>query len=152
MNPGRKNNCWKKEEDEKLKRTVSEIGTENWNEVAKYIDNRNGKQCRERWLNHLNPNIRVLPFSNLKKNKWTKEEERIIKDLQGKVGNKWSLISKSITGRTANSIKNFWHSNLKKNTNVHFHEYVYNDKIKKPNKVEINTQYKEKIEIKNLLN
>jgi hypothetical protein len=74
-------------------------------------------------------------------------------ELQKSVGNKWSLISKNMNGRTANSIKNYWHSKMKKNTNIQFHEYVFQSKIKKTcKKMEINFSFKERIEIKNLLN
>jgi hypothetical protein len=58
----RKNNCWREEEDKILIETISKLGVENWNMVAKSLLNRNGKQCRERWLNHLCPEITVSFF------------------------------------------------------------------------------------------
>ena len=43
----------------------------NWAKIAKQMKlKRSGKQCRERWQNHLRPNI--------KKGNWTKEEEHMI--------------------------------------------------------------------------
>jgi hypothetical protein len=58
----RKNNCWNEDEDKILLDVVEKIGNENWNVIAKHLHNRNGKQCRERWINHLNPEINVNFF------------------------------------------------------------------------------------------
>ena len=67
---------------------------------------RNGKHCRERWLNHLDP--------NLKKCEWTPEEDQTICTNQSAIGNKWSVISKLLPGRTENQVKNRWKSILRK--------------------------------------
>ena len=48
---------WSKEEDELIYELVNEIGPKNWTEIAKHLPNRQGKQCRERWFNHLDPSI-----------------------------------------------------------------------------------------------
>ena len=49
---------------------VKSHGPKNWSFVAKHLPGRIGKQCRERWHNHLNPGI--------SKDKWTEEEDQII--------------------------------------------------------------------------
>jgi hypothetical protein len=61
---------WTKDEDEKLKHLVNQIGPKNWSSISKHFPGRIGKQCRERWHNHLNPDI--------KKDKWTDEEDRLL--------------------------------------------------------------------------
>lgn len=50
-----------------------------WKEIATYITGRNGKQCRERWYNHLRP--------DLKKGDWTTEEDEKVAWLHKKYGN-----------------------------------------------------------------
>jgi hypothetical protein len=57
---------WTKEEDEKVVDLVKKYGPKRWTLIAKHLKGRIGKQCRERWHNHLNPEI--------KKTAWTEEE------------------------------------------------------------------------------
>lgn len=52
---------------------------------------RSGKQCRERWYNHLDTDIR--------KNEWTDEEEKILFEKHRIFGNKWSEIVRFLPGR-----------------------------------------------------
>src|SRR3546814_790481 len=51
----RSKRCWTGEEDEQLVHLVTVHGTGNWSVIAEQLGNRTGKQCRERWHNHLNP-------------------------------------------------------------------------------------------------
>lgn len=48
---------WTEAEDELIRRLVDEFGPKNWTKIAKYVPDRQGKQCRERWFNHLDPTI-----------------------------------------------------------------------------------------------
>ena len=43
-----------------LLRLVNEFGEKKWAQIAKKLGGRAGKQCRERWHNHLRPDIRVF--------------------------------------------------------------------------------------------
>lgn len=71
---------------------------------------RQGKQCRERWINKLDPHISRGP--------WNKEEELKILKLIILKGKKWSEISKMLGNtRTENSLKNRYHTLMKKEKN-----------------------------------
>ncbi|XP_042499146.1 transcription repressor MYB4-like [Macadamia integrifolia] len=93
---------WTTEEDRLLVRLVDEYGVKNWSHIAQNFNGRIGKQCRERWHNHLRLDIR--------KGAWTEEEDKIIIEEHAKVGNKWADISKKLEGRTENAIKNHWNA------------------------------------------
>ncbi len=93
--------AWTVQEDEKLREFCQIYGTAKWALIAEHLVDRSGKQCRERWHNHLAPAI--------KKGGWTKEEDAIIMVLQKKYGNQWSKITKCLEGRTDNAVKNRFH-------------------------------------------
>eukprot|EP01006_Ploeotia_vitrea_P028543 TRINITY_DN61217_c0_g1_i1.p1 TRINITY_DN61217_c0_g1~~TRINITY_DN61217_c0_g1_i1.p1 ORF type:complete len:537 (+),score=70.21 TRINITY_DN61217_c0_g1_i1:61-1671(+) len=97
---------WTPCEDKKLFELVQEIGAGNWTKLAASFCDRTGKQCRERYLNHLDP--------ALKKERWTEEEDNVILAQQRVRGNQWANIAKLLPGRSANAIKNRWNAHLSK--------------------------------------
>jgi myb proto-oncogene protein len=79
---------WSKQEDEILKEYVKTYGSKNWNRVQRLTGlPRNGKSCRLRWLNHLDP--------YLKKGKLSEEEKQQILQLC-QHNKKWCEIVKQV--------------------------------------------------------
>ncbi|XP_054775856.1 transcription factor MYB41-like [Prosopis cineraria] len=104
---GVKKGPWTPEEDQKLVEYISKHGHGSWRTLPKHAGlNRCGKSCRLRWANYLRPDI--------KRGKFSEEEDRIIINLHSVLGNKWSKIAGHLPGRTDNEIKNYWNTHIRK--------------------------------------
>jgi len=89
---------WTHEEDATLKDAIEKHGASSWTNIAQYLPNRTNKQCRERWVNHLAPNICKSP--------WTSREDQFMYNLHQIYGNRWSIIAQHLPGRTDQQVKN----------------------------------------------
>ena len=82
---------------------------------------RSGKQCRERYINQLDPSI--------KKTMWTYEEDATIMRLHSQYGKKWSKFMDQLPGRSDNAIKNRYHIISRDNYTDH---YPHSSQLKRP--------------------
>ncbi|KAK1617680.1 hypothetical protein QYE76_023197 [Lolium multiflorum] len=104
---GLKKGPWTPEEDQKLLAHIDQHGHGCWRSLpAKAGLRRCGKSCRLRWTNYLRPDI--------KRGKFTLQEEQTIIQLHALLGNRWSAIATHLPKRTDNEIKNYWNTHLKK--------------------------------------
>uniref|UniRef100_A0A0D9WHA9 Uncharacterized protein n=1 Tax=Leersia perrieri TaxID=77586 RepID=A0A0D9WHA9_9ORYZ len=97
LNPELIKGPWTQEEDDVIINMVKKHGPKKWSVIARSLNGRIGKQCRERWHNHLDPQIR--------KEAWTVEEERVLARAHCMYGNKWAEIAKLLPGSTSNILR-----------------------------------------------
>lgn len=97
---GIKKTKWTSYEDKLLVRAVETCGTESWIKISNMVPGRTGKQCRERWIGQLSPQISKMT--------WSRAEDLMLIDLHNIHGNKWTAISGYLVGRSAISVKNRW--------------------------------------------
>lgn len=98
---------WTPEEDEKLKSAVTSHGERAWSRIADELPGRVGKQCRDRWCNHLSP--------ELDKKKWSADDDEKLFEAVERLGNQWAEISRTVLpGRSDLSIKNRYYSRMRR--------------------------------------
>ncbi|KAL9537524.1 hypothetical protein MBANPS3_011703 [Mucor bainieri] len=96
LNPVIKRQRWNAEEDALLQRAVQLYGAGNWTKIQRLIPGRTDMQCRERWVNILQPSINRGQF--------TQEETDRLLELVETHGPKWSFLQTLMPGRTDNAL------------------------------------------------
>eukprot|EP01018_Ginkgo_biloba_P012706 Gb_09998 [translate_table: standard] len=106
---------WMPEEDEVLLEYVRQYGARDWSSIrSKGLLPRTGKSCRLRWVNKLQLTSKG-PFPLGRSGcKFSPEEEKLVVEMQAKLGNKWAKIASYLQGRTDNDVKNFWSTRQKR--------------------------------------
>lgn len=97
---------WTHTEDAYLTDLVKANGLKRWSIISSLMSGRSAKQCRERWKHQLDPKINTA--------EWTIEEGWFLYLHHAVSGNKWTYLSIFFPGRTDNSIKNHWNTQMKK--------------------------------------
>ena len=106
-----KKNPFTPEEDEALLNFVKAQGIGNWNKISicmkEYNFDRNGRQCRDRYIHYLDPNIKMNCD-------WTSEEDNLIIKYVEDEGKKWKGMEKLFPGRTEVSLRNRYNLLIRK--------------------------------------
>jgi hypothetical protein len=107
LKPGVRKGQWTDQEDAIVMEAVTNSKEQpftRWSDLAQRLPGRVGKQIRDRWVNHLNPNINHLPFS--------REDDLMLWEGHQKLGKRWVEIATTFfkSTRSENHIKNRWYS------------------------------------------
>ncbi|EHA8588952.1 hypothetical protein COCNU_scaffold007392G000100 [Cocos nucifera] len=101
LNPDRRKvGRWSVDEDKRLKVAVMLFAAKNWNKIAQFAPGRTQVQCRERWLNCLDPSL------NLKA--WTEEEDAKLLAAIAEHGYCWSKVATCVPPRTDSQCRRRW--------------------------------------------
>lgn len=87
-----------KNEDHLLTLAAIKYKQEKWNCIAKCVPGKTPKQCRDRWVNYLQPSLNFEP--------WTDKEDELLLSLVKKHGTHWSKMKSNFPNRSTNSLKN----------------------------------------------
>lgn len=89
------------EDDDRLRRLVETYGVGKWEIIAKNMNGRNPRQCRERWEYYLSPTLNHEP--------WSQEEDTLLLAKYKEYGSKWVRIAAFFRNRTDAMVKNRYH-------------------------------------------
>jgi hypothetical protein len=112
---GTHKNKWSVEQDAQLIAAVQKVGQISWTNVANLVPGRNGKQCRERWLDKLSP--------DLLKDDWSPEEDSILLAKQEELGHAWAKMKEFLPGRSMAAVKNRWNWLVRRDIPNHAEEF-----------------------------
>lgn len=128
-------------EDTLLLRLVQEYGTGDWKQISEHMEHRTGRQCRERWRNYISP--------DLKREKWTPEEDLLLIRAVEDIGKKWSKMTSYFPNRAGVSLKNRYRHLVKSKVHEEDNETESSDVI--PTRivpqVEVNTGQRGLVEL-----
>lgn len=108
LSGAKKGRVWTSEEDKLLLESVRKNDGKNWKNIAKAVPGRSATQCSQRWR-------RIQPYKL--RQKWTKDEDKLILSLVEKHGLNWCLIASMLEGRTGKQVRERYLNKLDRNIN-----------------------------------
>lgn len=87
------------EEDRLLKSLIERYG-QNWDLIASCIPDRNSRQCKDRYINYLRPDLATY--------EWTRDEDTLLIRLVETYGKKWTKIADVFGNRSEPMVKVRW--------------------------------------------
>lgn len=101
LDPTKKTGRWSALEDAWLHAALRRVGSLNWALVQQFVPHRTDVQCRERYMNVLDPALLHRKFSA--------EEDRLLLRTVERYGEgKWSQVAEKLPGRTDNQCRRRW--------------------------------------------
>ncbi|KAK9279003.1 hypothetical protein L1049_028585 [Liquidambar formosana] len=91
---------WTLDEDKRLKVAVTFFGPKTWKKIAEFVPGRTQVQCRERWVNSLDPSLNW--------DEWTEEEDSRLKAAIVEHGYCWSKVATCVAPRTDSQCLRRW--------------------------------------------
>ncbi|KAK8886886.1 hypothetical protein M9Y10_037919 [Tritrichomonas musculus] len=92
-------------EDKKLIELYS-IYQDDWKTISEFMPNRTIRQCKERYLHYLSPEI--------SQSLWTEDEDELLIQKVNTIGKRWKILEQFFKGRTEISIRNRWNMLVRK--------------------------------------
>jgi hypothetical protein len=86
------------EEDDLLRSSIHLYGTSNWSLIAEHVGEKTARQCKERWVNYLSPDLNLRP--------WSPDEDALLLQKHAELGSRWAKIAKFFANRTDGMVKN----------------------------------------------
>jgi len=99
------NPVWTPEEDDLLAQLAEKYKL-NFKKISKHFPRKTLSSIEKRWSNKHDPNV--------KRTKWTQEEDEVIKNLYSQFGADWNKISCFLSGRPPEIIKNRFYGTIRK--------------------------------------
>jgi hypothetical protein len=101
LDPTIRRGKWTPDEDRMLEKAVQVYGCKNWSKIQQHVPGRTDVQCRERWVNVLNPELNSGP--------WAQEEDDKLKQaIQVHGLGKWAAVAQLLYPRTDNQCWRRW--------------------------------------------
>jgi hypothetical protein len=88
-------------EDDLLRSIIRVHSTANWNLIAEHVGGKSARQCKERWVNYLMPELNLFP--------WFPDDDALLLQKYCELGSKWAKIAKFFPNRTDGMVKNRFH-------------------------------------------